>query len=336
MPFVKMDSAAIMDFYVDVPIWVGYNKYKSCIQNAMGYNMSSDRKNVITKKAYAKVNLGLDVIRRRADGYHEVKMIMQTVDLCDVLTLTRQEKPGIVVTTDREDLPGDEGNLAYQAARLVMETCSIEEGVKIELQKRIPMAAGMAGGSTDAAAVFHGMNEMFELGMSEDEMCALGVKIGADIPYCIRGGTALAEGIGEILTKLPDALDCIVLIAKPDIDVSTKYVYENLHAEKLDCHPDIDGMRAAIEAGDLRGVAERMGNVLETVTVNAYPVIGEIKEAMKKRGAWNALMSGSGPTVFGIFEEEEKARAAYADIIGANLAGQVYICGWAGRDRKKS
>ncbi len=293
--------------------------------------MDSDKKNTIIKKAYAKVNLGLDVIRRREDGYHEVKMIMQTVDLYDILAFTRREKPGIVVTTDRDELPGDENNLAYKAARLLTETYFIKEGIKIELQKRIPMAAGMAGGSTDAAAVFHGMNEMFELGMSEDEMCTLGVKIGADVPYCIKGGTALAEGIGEMLTRLPDTPGCMVLIAKPNIDVSTKFVYENLHAEKLDCHPDIDGMRAAIEAGDLRGVARRMGNVLETVTVKAYPVIGEIKEAMMKKGAWNALMSGSGPTVFGIFGEEEEARAAYDEIAGANLAGQIFLCGWAGR-----
>ncbi|MCX4345154.1 MAG: 4-(cytidine 5'-diphospho)-2-C-methyl-D-erythritol kinase [Kineothrix sp.] len=298
--------------------------------------MSSDRKNTITKKAYAKVNLGLDVIRRREDGYHEVRMIMQTVDICDVLTFTRQERPGIVVTTDKEELPGDESNLIYKAARLVTETCSVREGIKIELQKRIPMAAGMAGGSTDAAAVFHGMNEMFGLGMDEDEMCALGVKIGADIPYCVKGGTALAEGIGEILTKLPDAPACVVLVAKPDIDVSTKYVYENLHAESLEYHPDIDGMRAAIEEGDLRGMAERMGNVLETVTVNAYPVIREIKEVMKKSGAWNALMSGSGPTVFGIFGEEEKARKAYNEIAQANLAGQLFLTGWAERNARKS
>ena len=293
--------------------------------------MDSDKKNTIIKKAYAKVNLGLDVIRRREDGYHEVRMIMQTVDLYDILAFTRREEPGIVVTTDRDELPGDENNLVYKAARLLTETYFIKEGIKIELQKRIPMAAGMAGGSTDAAAVFHGMNEMFELGMSEDEMCTLGGKMGADVPYCIKGGTALAEGIGEMLTRLPDTPGCMVLIAKPNIDVSTKFVYENLHAEKLDCHPDIDGMRAAIEAGDLRGVARRMGNVLETVTVKAYPVIGEIKEAMMKKGAWNALMSGSGPTVFGIFGEEEEARAAYDEIAGANLAGQIFLCGWAGR-----
>lgn len=291
--------------------------------------MSSDKKNVIIKKAYAKVNLALDVIRRRADGYHEVRMIMQTVDLYDILTFTRQDRPGITVITDRDELPGDENNLIYKAASLIMENCSVREGIKIELQKRIPMAAGMAGGSTDAAAVFHGMNEMFGLGMSEEEMCGLGVKIGADIPYCIKGGTALAEGIGEILTKLQDAPPCVVLIAKPDIDVSTKYVYENLHAERLESHPDIDGMLAAMASGDLRGMAERMGNVLETVTVNAYPVIDKIKSIMKEKGALSALMSGSGPTVFGIFEEKEKAAEAYHEIIESNPAAQVFISGWA-------
>lgn len=298
--------------------------------------MSSDKRDVIIKKAYAKVNLALDVIRRRTDGYHEVRMIMQTVDLYDILTFTRQSSPGIVVMTDKEELPGDENNLIYKAAKLIMETCSIREGIKIELQKKIPMAAGMAGGSTDAAAVFHGMNEMFGLGMSEEEMCALGVKIGADVPYCIKGGTALAEGIGEILTKLRKAPPCVVLIAKPDIDVSTRYVYENLHAERLEFHPDIDGMRAAMELGDLRGMAERMENVLETVTVKAYPVINEIKGVMKEKGALNALMSGSGPTVFGIFENEEKARNAYNGIVEANLAKQVFISGWAGRDEKET
>lgn len=300
--------------------------------------MSSDQKNTVIKKAYAKVNLALDVIKRRVDGYHEVRMVMQTVDLYDILTFTRQDSPGITVITDRDELPGDENNLIFKAARLIMENCSVREGIEIRLQKKIPMAAGMAGGSTDAAAVFHGMNEMFGLGMSEEEMCRLGVKIGADIPYCIMGGTALAEGIGEILTKLPEAPRCTVLIAKPDINVSTRYVYENLHAERLKYHPDIDGMLAALAAGDLRGMAERMGNVLETVTVNAYPVIDRIKSIMKEKGAWNALMSGSGPTVFGIFEGEEKAGDAYREILEAYPAAQVFLSGWAaggaGKDGK--
>lgn len=293
--------------------------------------MMSNTKNSITRKAYAKVNLALDVIRRRDDGYHEVRMIMQTVGLHDTLTFTKCEKSGITITTDKAELPVDESNLIYKAAKLIMETHSIEQGVKIELQKKIPMAAGMAGGSTDAAAVFHGMNEMFELGMTEDEMCTLGVKIGADVPYCIQGGTALAEGIGEILTKIKEAPSCFVLIAKPDVDVSTKYVYENLHVNDLSRHPNIDRIKAAIEAGDLYEMAECMENVLETVTVKAYPVIEEIKRFMKEQGALKALMSGSGPTVFGIFEREEKAQAAYEALKPMNLAKQIFITGWKGR-----
>ena len=283
---------------------------------------------IVKRKAYAKVNLALDVVRRREDGYHEVRMIMQTVGIFDVLTFTAQEEPGIIVRTDKEELLGDENNLIYKAARLVMDSYPGCGGVKIELQKNIPMAAGMAGGSTDAAAVFHGMNELFQLGMSVEEMCSLGVGIGADIPYCIQGKTALSEGIGEILTKIKDAPPCFVLIAKPDIDVSTKYVYENLHVEELDRHPDIDGMREAIEKGDLQGMAERMENVLETVTVRKYPVIEKIKEAMKEEGALNALMSGSGPTVFGVFDEEGKAKAAFEKLKGTSLARDVFLSEW--------
>lgn len=284
--------------------------------------MNSENKK-ITRKAYAKINLGLDVLRRREDGYHEVKMIMQTVSLYDTLTFSRQEA-GITVTTNKAELPGDENNLIYKAAKLLMDTYHIAGGVKIDLQKNIPMAAGMAGGSTDAAAVFHGMNEMFALGMSEEAMCGLAVKIGADVPYCIQGGTALSEGIGEVLTKLPDAPDCFLLIAKPDIDVSTKYVYENLHANELKYHPDIDGMRAAIESGSLQGVIDRMENVLETVTVQKYPIIEEIKSFMRENGALNALMSGSGPTVFGVFETQEKAKEASERLAQRGLAKQVF------------
>ena len=269
-----------------------------------------EKSKTLTRKAYAKINLGLDVLRRRQDGYHEVKMIMQTISLYDTLTFWEAET-GIAVFTDREDLPGDEHNLVYRAAKLLMDTYGIKSGVKIELHKKIPMAAGLAGGSTDAAAVFHGMNELYGLGMTEDEMCRLAVTIGADVPYCIQGGTALSEGIGEVLTKLPDAPDCFLLIAKPDIDVSTKYVYENLHANALAYHPDIDGMRTAIERGTLSGITERMENVLETVTVEKYPIIREIKDFMMENGAMNALMSGSGPTVFGVFDTKEKADAAY-------------------------
>ena len=285
--------------------------------------METGSGNALVKRAYAKINLGLDVLRRREDGYHEVKMIMQTVSLYDILTFTKTEG-GITVVTDKEELPGDESNLVYKAARLLTDIYGIREGINIELQKRIPMAAGMAGGSTDAAAVFRGMDELFGLGMSEGEMCALAVKIGADVPYCIRGGTALAEGIGEALTKLPDAPDCFLLIAKPDVDVSTKYVYENLHADKLQHHPDIDGMRKAIETGDLGGVVQRMENVLETVTITKYPVIREIKDFMKANGAVNALMSGSGPTVFGVFETKGAAEEARLELEKKGLVKQLF------------
>ena len=286
-------------------------------------DMDKKEKDVLSRKAYAKINLGLDVIRRREDGYHEVKMIMQTVSLYDVLTFAKTGT-GIMVTTDKDELPGDENNLVYKAAKLLRETYRIREGIRIDLRKNIPMAAGMAGGSTDAAAVFHGMNELFGLGMSEGEMCGMAVQIGADVPYCIQGGTALAEGIGEALTKLPDMPGCSLLIAKPDIDVSTKYVYENLHANELCCHPDIDGMRKAVEKGDLAGITNRMENVLETVTIERYPVIREIKDFMKGNGAWNALMSGSGPTVFGVFESEGKAEAARKLLEKEELAKQLF------------
>jgi 4-diphosphocytidyl-2-C-methyl-D-erythritol kinase len=279
----------------------------------------------ITRKAYAKINLGLDVLRRREDGYHEVRMIMQSVGLYDTLTFTRREVAGIVVVTDKEELPGDESNLIYKAAKLLTETYGIGQGVHIALEKRIPMAAGMAGGSTDAAAVFHGMNEMFSLGLSMEEMCVLAVKIGADVPYCIKGGTALAEGIGEVLSDLPGMPGCFLVIAKPDIDVSTKFVYENLYADRLEYHPDIDGMMDALGNKDLEGVAARLGNVLETVTAKKYPQVEEIKAFMKARGALNALMSGSGPTVFGIYDSKERAYETQEALEQAGLAKQVFV-----------
>lgn len=286
--------------------------------------------NTIIKKAYAKINLGLDVIRRREDGYHEVKMIMQTIDLYDVLTFKKRKERGIFVSTDNKELPGDENNLVYKAAKLLLESYPIneessEQGVEIMLQKNIPMAAGMAGGSTDAAAVFHGINELYSLGLSADDMCKLAVNIGADVPYCIKGGTALSEGIGEILTILPDVPECFLLIAKPDIDVSTKFVYENLHANSLTEHPDIDGMTEAIYNHDLQGIISRMENVLETVTIKEYPIIDDIKKFMKENGAMNALMSGSGPTVFGVFDTKEAADTAYQELEKTNLVKHIFI-----------
>ena len=279
------------------------------------------------RKAYAKINLGLDVIGRLENGYHEVKMIMQNVGIYDVLTLTKIPE-GIVVTTDNGELPTDDNNLIYQAAPLMLENYNISQGVKIHLEKNIPIAAGMAGGSTDAAATFWGMNELFSLGLPEEKLREIGVKVGADVPYCIMGGTALAEGIGEKLTRLPDAPDCCLLVAKPDINVSTKYVYEHLDAEGVEEHPDIDGMMEAIYQGNLEGIVDRLGNVLEVVTVKKYTIIEDIKKEMLSFGAMGSLMSGSGPTVFGIFEKEEDAKKAMEHIKESGLAKQVFVTGF--------
>lgn len=274
-------------------------------------------------EAMAKVNLGLDVLRRREDGYHEVRMIMQTVDLCDDLLFERTKQQGIVIETSQDGVPTDERNLVYKAADLLMNKYGVTGGLRVKLKKRIPMAAGMAGGSTDAAAAFVAVNELFELGLNRQELMELAVKVGADVPYCIMGGTALAEGIGEKLRALPDAPECTLLIAKPDIDVSTKFVYENLHADTLKEHPDIDGMLNAIYEQNLEGVAERLGNVLESVTVLEYPVIQELKDWMRAHGAENALMSGSGPTVFGIYREKSEALIACEALRKTGLAKQV-------------
>ena len=275
-------------------------------------------------KAYAKINLGLDVVRRLENGYHEVKMVMQTVGIYDVLDFERTDG-GIVITTDSGELPTDENNLIYKAAKQMMETYPISGGVKIHLEKHIPIAAGMAGGSTDAAATLKGMNRLFDLGCTLKDLMELGVKIGADVPYCVMGGTALAEGIGEKLTPLAPAPDCYVLVAKPDINVSTKYVYEHLDAQEIVKHPDIDGMVEAIAEESLQGILDRMENVLETVTVSAYPVIQTIKDRMKELGAINSLMSGSGPTVFGIFVEKDMARRAYDKLEEEQLAKQIFL-----------
>lgn len=283
---------------------------------------------MVRQKAYAKINLGLDVLRRRPDGYHEVKMIMQTVDICDDLTFEKREEPGIGLQIEGADLPVDENNLVYRAAALLMEKRKPREGVSITLKKRIPIAAGMAGGSADAAAAMRGLNALFEMGYSAEELKELGVTLGADIPYCIQGGTMLSEGIGEILTPLSDPPACHLVIAKPAIDVSTAFVYGHLQADKLSFHPDIDGMAAALAAGDLKGITDRMGNVLETVTVKEYPVIDRLKRIMCRLGAENALMSGSGPTVFGICKERETAEKIAAAIGREEPAAAVFVTGF--------
>ena len=278
----------------------------------------------IRREAFAKINLGLDVVRRLPNGYHEVRMIMQTVGICDVLTFQKAAS-GIQLVVDNEELPTDGNNLICKAAKLLLESAGIEGGVSITLEKHIPIAAGMAGGSTDAAAALLGINELYEIGYDVDKLEELGVKIGADVPYCIQGGTALAEGIGEVLSALPAPPACHLVIAKPDINVSTKFVYENLRANELERHPDIDGMIEGLEKGDLKAITDRLANVLETVTVPAYPIIDEIKQTMLDAGAEGALMSGSGPTVFGIFTELEKAKQAAKRIKDAELAKQVFV-----------
>lgn len=279
----------------------------------------------IKLKARAKINLSLDVVRRREDGYHEVRMIMQTINLYDKLEIKKTNEPGIQITTNSSFLPTNENNLVYKAADLLKKEFQIQDGISIHLQKFIPVAAGMAGGSSDAAAVLYGVNKLFDLKLSKKELQERGVKIGADVPYCIMRGTALAEGIGEKLTKLPPAPNCYVLIAKPGISVSTKFVYENLHANELKYHPDVDGMMEQMKAGNLRGMAQKMGNVLETVTIKEYPVIEDIKNAMKENGAINAMMSGSGPTVFGLFETEEAAKQAYGVLEQNPEVKKLYI-----------
>lgn len=280
--------------------------------------------NRIQMKALAKVNLGLDVIRRREDGYHEVKMIMQTVRLYDRIILEKTQK-GISMETNLSFLPVNEQNIAYRAAKMLMDEFHIQSGLHIKIDKHIPVAAGMAGGSTDGAAVLYGVNKIFELGLTKRQLMERGVKLGADVPYCIMRGTVLSEGIGEILTPVSSLPDCHILIAKPPVSVSTRHVYENLKLDKIEKHPDIDGMVEALRIEDLHGVTQRMENVLETVTIPEHPEIQQIKELMIKEGALNALMSGSGPTVFGIFDDREKGMRARDLLRKSSLVRHTYL-----------
>lgn len=280
---------------------------------------------VLHLKAYAKINLGLDVVRKREDGYHEVRMIMQTVKLFDKLNLRLIDEDEIRIKTNLGFLAVDENNLVYKAIKLIKDTYGVRKGMEVDLFKVIPVAAGMAGGSTDCAAALFGAARLFGLKLPQKELMELGVKLGADVPYCVMRGTALSEGIGEVLTPLSAMPDCKILIAKPPISVSTKFVYEHLDLKESYEHPDIDGMVAAIKEGDLMGIADRLGNVLETVTIPEYPVIEDIKNYMKEHGAVNALMSGSGPTVFGIYEDEEQALAAKKELLDSKMAGHAFV-----------
>jgi 4-diphosphocytidyl-2-C-methyl-D-erythritol kinase len=279
----------------------------------------------IRLKARAKVNLGLDVLGKREDGYHEVRMVMQTVGIYDRLILTKIPEDEIRIVSNLSFLPVNENNLIYKAAKLLQDEYHFEGGVQIDLNKFIPVAAGMAGGSTDAASTMFGINRLFELGMSQDRMMELGVRLGADVPYCVMRGTALAEGIGEKLTRLSPMPHCWMLVAKPPINVSTKLVYESLDMDGVNKHPDIDGIIHAIEQKNIAAVAAKMENVLEQVTIPLYPVIDTIKKDMMKHGAINAMMSGSGPTVFGIFPDERTALQCQLFLKQKGDARQVYI-----------
>ena len=274
-------------------------------------------------KAYAKINIGLDVLRRRDDGYHEVRMIMQNIDIYDELEVERSDEPGIRIRSNSEELPANEGNLIYKAAKLIMDEHGLTGGIDVELTKNIPIAAGLAGGSTDAAATLVAINELYALGLNDDELKKLGVRIGADVPYCITGGTVVSEGIGEILTPIRSCPECLILLAKPPISVSTAYVYTHLQLDGI-THPDIDGIISGIENDDIHAVANKLGNVLESVTIPAHPVIDDIKDLMSDNGAFGVLMSGSGPSVFGMFDSDEAINKAYEKLAASGLVKDLF------------
>lgn len=278
----------------------------------------------IRLKARAKINLGLDVLGKRENGYHDVRMVMQTIGIYDRLIITRIPEDDIRINVNLKFLPVNENNLIFKAYRLMKDEYGFSGGIDVDLNKFIPIAAGMAGGSTDAASTMFAINKLYELGLTNAELMEQGVRIGADVPYCIMRGTALAEGIGEKLTKLSPMPHCYIVIAKPPINVSTKMVYESLDAGAITRHPDIDGIIEAINEGDVKKVAWRMGNVLEDVTVPMYPVIAKIKQDMLSCGAYNAMMSGSGPTVFGIFPDEQTALDCKEYLKVQGDARQVY------------
>ena len=279
----------------------------------------------IELKAYGKINLGLDVIRKRPDGYHDLDMIMQMVDVYDDIVITKNKTGKIEVKTDTAVLSNGKDNLAYMAAKMLMDEFKIKDGVNIYINKRIPIAGGMAGGSSDCATTLMGINQLFELGLSKEELMERGVKLGADVPYCVLGGTAIARGIGEVLTPLPAPADRHVIIAKPPVSVSTAYVYGHIKPLEITKRPDIEAMAQSIKDGDLKKMASLIYNVMEDVTVGEYPIISEIKQVMLDNGALNSIMSGSGPTVFGLFDDKEKAQQCVKTLEEKGLTQQLYL-----------
>lgn len=274
----------------------------------------------VVLKARAKINITLDVTGRRDDGYHFVKMIMQTISLYDTVSVKKVPKKGIWVSCDVKWVPCDERNLAYKAAKLIMDNFEINGGVAINIHKRIPVSAGLAGGSTDCAAVLKAMNMLFELGLGEKELMELGFKLGSDVPFCVMGGTALAEGLGEKLMPLPDCPHIDIVLVKLPVSVSTAAVYRLFDSEAEVSHPDTERELEALKNGDKAAVAEHLLNVLEPVTAKIHPRIEDIKAELVKNGALGAVMSGSGPTVYGIFADKRTAcRAADHIRSGMNI-----------------
>lgn len=277
----------------------------------------------IQLKSRAKINLSLDVLNRRLDGYHEVQMIMQEIDLFDNITIQERQDNFIVIKCDCEYIPKDSGNIAYQAAELVRKRFNIQQGVEIHIEKNIPVAAGLAGGSSNAAAVLKGLNQLWQLGLDTKEIMEMGVKIGADVPFCVLGGAAHASGIGEKLTPIVGLKNQWLVIAKPAISVSTAEVYGQLNLSKLEERPNTKQLLEFMENGDVINLAKNMKNVLETVTEKKYPVIKEIKNKMMEYNALGSMMSGSGPTVFGIYKNYERAKSAFENL--SILYKQTYM-----------
>ncbi|KEH97659.1 4-(cytidine 5'-diphospho)-2-C-methyl-D-erythritol kinase [Clostridium massiliodielmoense] len=273
-------------------------------------------------KAYAKINISLDVVGKREDGYHLLQMIMQRIELYDILDMTKN-KSGINIKCNKSYVPLDERNLVYKAANLFLDTYNLKGGVDFNITKNIPVSAGLAGGSSDAATTLLAMRKLYNIDVTDDELCKLGLKIGADVPYCIKGGTALCEGIGEEVTKIKGFRGHILVLVKPNFGVSTKEVYKNLDINKIYRHPDTEGLIKAVENNDLIYVSENMRNVLENVTLKKHTIIKEIKEKMIRNGALGSMMSGSGPSVFGFFNDILKAQRCYEHF--KNKYNDVYI-----------
>ncbi|RAR40718.1 4-(cytidine 5'-diphospho)-2-C-methyl-D-erythritol kinase [Paenibacillus sp. MDMC362] len=270
----------------------------------------------IYEKAPAKINLMLDVLHKRPDGFHEVEMVMTMIDLADRLEMSEQKRDTIIITSQAGYIPLDEKNLAFQAARRIKERYDVKQGVHIHLDKKIPVAAGLAGGSSDAAATLRGLNRLWGLGIPQEELLALGAELGSDVPFCVTGGTALATGRGEVLTPIPNPPQCWVIVAKPPINVSTAEVYGRLRSEQIQRHPSAERMVEALTQGSFQQMCQSLGNVLEEVTLRMHPEVQQLKEGMLKLGADGALMSGSGPTVFGLVSKESKVARIYNGLRG--------------------